>query len=130
MSVCLLFFLERYGDHRDLHVLTHSFPTRRSSDLAEGAAQRGVGEPKCAAFWGDRASLTGVSSWLVRWEDRDEAPVSGGAPMPLLRLIRSEEHTSELQSLMRISYAVFCLTKKKQTRMKHVLPYSVYLISS
>src|SRR3546814_8422378 len=28
--------------------------------------------------------------------------------------VRSEEHTSELQSLMRISYAVFCLTKKKQ----------------
>src|SRR3546814_3680583 len=28
--------------------------------------------------------------------------------------IRSEEHTSELQSLMRISYAVFCLKKKKQ----------------
>src|SRR3546814_9774613 len=28
---------------------------------------------------------------------------------------RSEEHTSELQSLMRISYAVFCLQKKKQT---------------
>src|SRR3546814_4441669 len=31
------------------------------------------------------------------------------------RLHRSEEHTSELQSLMRISYAVFCLKKKKQT---------------
>src|SRR3546814_5477502 len=30
--------------------------------------------------------------------------------------IRSEEHTSELQSLMRISYAVFCLKKKKQQR--------------
>src|SRR3546814_3060336 len=30
-------------------------------------------------------------------------------------LTRSEEHTSELQSLMRISYAVFCLTKKKKT---------------
>src|SRR3546814_6881533 len=29
---------------------------------------------------------------------------------------RSEEHTSELQSLMRISYAVFCLKKKKKTR--------------
>src|SRR3546814_1461353 len=29
--------------------------------------------------------------------------------------LRSEEHTSELQSLMRISYAVFCLTKKKTT---------------
>src|SRR3546814_3385759 len=36
-------------------------------------------------------------------------------PMPLLRCRRkrSEEHTSELQSLMRLSYAVFCLKKKK-----------------
>src|SRR3546814_4065634 len=31
------------------------------------------------------------------------------------RLSRSEEHTSELQSLMRISYAVFCLKKKKKS---------------
>src|SRR3546814_9915279 len=31
---------------------------------------------------------------------------------------RSEEHTSELQSLMRISYAVFCLKKKKQNTIK------------
>src|SRR3546814_8065931 len=36
-------------------------------------------------------------------------------------LARSEEHTSELQSLMRISYAVFCLKKKKnKTTQKHV----------
>src|SRR3546814_2275358 len=33
--------------------------------------------------------------------------------------IRSEEHTSELQSLMRISYAVFCLKKKKQEQRYH-----------
>src|SRR3546814_9139244 len=33
--------------------------------------------------------------------------------------IRSEEHTSELQSLMRISYAVFCLKKKKTTHNIH-----------
>src|SRR3546814_3151126 len=32
---------------------------------------------------------------------------------------RSEEHTSELQSLMRISYAVFCLKKKKTKKTKH-----------
>src|SRR3546814_9795095 len=32
---------------------------------------------------------------------------------------RSEEHTSELQSLMRISYAVFCLKKKKKTSYNH-----------
>src|SRR3546814_7125551 len=34
---------------------------------------------------------------------------------------RSEEHTSELQSLMRISYAVFCLKNKKQTTTIHTL---------
>src|SRR3546814_2105860 len=33
---------------------------------------------------------------------------------PLIELSRSEEHTSELQSLMRISYAVFCLKKKRK----------------
>src|SRR3546814_4590972 len=33
---------------------------------------------------------------------------------PLAGYVRSEEHTSELQSLMRTSYAVFCLKKKKQ----------------
>src|SRR3546814_2600051 len=39
----------------------------------------------------------------------------------LARMARSEEHTSELQSLMRISYAVFCLKKKnnKQHRKLH-----------
>src|SRR3546814_10425249 len=34
--------------------------------------------------------------------------------------IRSEEHTSELQSLMRISYAVFCLKKKKYTQVNNI----------
>src|SRR3546814_8377350 len=38
-------------------------------------------------------------------------------PMRLAR--RSEEHTSELQSLMRISYAVFCLKKQKNTYITH-----------
>src|SRR3546814_9734542 len=37
----------------------------------------------------------------------------GLAPMNVGEMHRSEEHTSELQSLMRISYAVFCLKKKK-----------------
>src|SRR3546814_6111256 len=37
-------------------------------------------------------------------------------PVNLLNAWRSEEHTSELQSLMRISYAVFCLKKKKSKK--------------
>src|SRR3546814_4427397 len=40
----------------------------------------------------------------------------GGLP-----LRRSEEHTSELQSLMRISYAVFCLKKKKKLTLNHIV---------
>src|SRR3546814_1931371 len=40
----------------------------------------------------------------------DVAGIEGGG-------VRSEEHTSELQSLMRISYAVFCLKKKKRTHI-------------
>src|SRR3546814_8309000 len=39
---------------------------------------------------------------------------NGRRPRGRGRLARSEEHTSELQSLMRISYAVFCLKKKKK----------------
>src|SRR3546814_18615635 len=39
--------------------------------------------------------------------------VVAGAAAVLLMFVRSEEHTSELQSLMRNSYAVFCLKKKK-----------------
>src|SRR3546814_9800864 len=40
-------------------------------------------------------------------------------------LPRSEEHTSELQSLMRISYAVFCL-KKKKTNTNHIYIYHTH----
>src|SRR3546814_6815670 len=36
------------------------------------------------------------------------------------RSARSEEHTSELQSLMRISYAVFCLKKKKNNHINYI----------
>src|SRR3546814_3423748 len=41
---------------------------------------------------------------------------------------RSEEHTSELQSLMRISYAVFCLKKTKKIRTKHHTSHRHYVI--
>src|SRR3546814_2351224 len=41
---------------------------------------------------------------------------SMSSSIPARNSLRSEEHTSELQSLMRISYAVFCLKKKKKTQ--------------
>src|SRR3546814_10168444 len=47
-------------------------------------------------------------------------PQWGLAAGPLETDSRSEEHTSALQSLMRISYAVFCLKKKRTNTIKHV----------
>src|SRR3546814_2419140 len=46
------------------------------------------------------------------------AQLVGGGTADVDRCQRSEEHTSELQSLMRISYAVFCLKKKKKIQAK------------
>src|SRR3546814_10419363 len=108
----LSFFFEGYADHRDLHVLTHSFPTRRSSDLQ-------------AAFGGSSFSLRCGFGFAL-----------GHACMPLVdggcrsgsadgSKRRSEEHTSELQSLMRISYAVFCL--KKNTTIQIPLTGRTYV---
>src|SRR3546814_5275979 len=51
---------------------------------------------------------------LVRAEEARVIAKAGGRD-DAGRFERSEEHTSELQSLMRISYAVFCLKKKKKT---------------
>src|SRR3546814_8621479 len=55
----------------------------------------------------------------------------GGRPRPVrdtgrATRCRSEEHTSELQSLMRISYAVFCLKKKN----KQIQEYTKYLLQT
>src|SRR3546814_8386693 len=58
------------------------------------------------------ADASGPTMWLKSWAARDSIP--GGAQAKQ----RSEEHTSELQSLMRISYAVFCLKKKKSKEHK------------
>src|SRR3546814_6006362 len=45
------------------------------------------------------------------------SPEIGGNSFAIAALPRSEEHTSELQSLMRISYAVFCLKKKNKVKI-------------
>src|SRR3546814_7373886 len=51
-------------------------------------------------------SISGTPCTVRKWDNhKDEGRPTG--------LVRSEEHTSELQSLMRISYADFCLKKKK-----------------
>src|SRR3546814_4479791 len=84
------------------------FPTRRSSDLVQQARQHSrregierhrddVPEGRYERRSADHAGRACIGG---RW-------LTGGYS-------RSEEHTSELQSLMRISYAVFCLKKQKK----------------
>src|SRR3546814_9051361 len=113
------FFFEWYVDHLDLHVLTHSVPTRRSSDRGAGAAglQR-RGRPEA----GDdpETFLARCRGARGRTAAAAAAVGHGHRKLPAMS-VRSEEHTSELQSLMRISYAVFCLKKtiKIQTTNTH-----------
>src|SRR3546814_1474351 len=94
----------------------------------------------CCASWSD--AVGGSGALRTRRRVRRHRPVrlaaagqaghQGGADRAAdagrSAVLRSEEHTSELQSLMRISYAVFCLKKKKQinelilqTVLQHIL---------
>src|SRR3546814_6671099 len=57
--------------------------------------------------------------WVISEAPRPPAPTAAN---------RSEEHTSELQSLMRISYAVFCLKKKKKQK-QHINTHSLQIKS-
>src|SRR3546814_4770201 len=61
----------------------------------------------------DLAPAHDIALSLTLFDNRVEHAVANVTLTPTLR---SEEHTSELQSLMRISYAVFCLTKKRKTK--------------
>src|SRR3546814_8232769 len=86
------------------------FPYNDALPISRGAIQEKVD-------WA--AKMFGISALL----QRKPRQLSGGERqrVALARavvrepVVRSEEHTSELQSLMRISYAVFCLKKKRQS---------------
>src|SRR3546814_1584387 len=79
--------------------------------LAHGAHRAELGELR------QHLALAGLPRALDELHDADAHAVADGADREPHRCrglaLRSEEHTSELQSLMRISYAVFCLKKKQ-----------------
>src|SRR3546814_1619405 len=111
--------------HPYLHVLTPSFPTRRSSDL-----------PAIKVIWPEFTERADKEGWPAtrllaaltehemaeRERRRIERHLSDAQLPPgktldsfafdAVPMVRSEEHTSEIQSLMRLSYAGFCLKKK------------------
>src|SRR3546814_10900076 len=116
---------KRYGDHLIFRGLTHTFPpgcvalceeesTGKSSLLGIIA---GVIAPDAGDVWIDVHSFTHTplqaKARLACVPDDCLVFLSRTGRGLLEQPARSEETTSELQSLMRISYTVFCLTKKK-----------------
>src|SRR3546814_6647128 len=79
-----------------------------SSDVCSSDLAAGISEALDEDCPGLRRDRRGEGGDVVRIDE-------GGMPVEA----RSEEHTSELQSLMRISYAVFCLKKKTQATEIH-----------
>src|SRR3546814_4851042 len=126
-SVCVVcFFFNDTATTEIYTLLTHSFPSRRSSDVVFRPARSRHRAGRRRQLFRRHALAAGAGAFhrtrrLARHPYRrrrllpgHHAAVAAGAAPP--RAGRSEEHTSELQSLMRISYAVFCLTKKNQIR--------------
>src|SRR3546814_7137802 len=102
----------------------------RAQELLVQASSTSTGDTGRMAIASDLRGIRETLSVLLNETDYQGIPVfDDGTPtrIPVGRGIqleavgtrqRSEEHTSELQSLMRISYAVFCL-KKKTTKEEH-----------
>src|SRR3546814_4208057 len=111
--------------------MTPSFPTRPSSGLPDrlmlaNSGVLAIGALGALAVTAPVEALLGVTDWRTLFlglaavtvivaaavhtvvPERRDIPADGAVPL------RSEEHTSELQSLMRNSYAVFCLRKKNK----------------
>src|SRR3546814_6636597 len=96
--------------------------------LPDPAPEQPCARPDLAAGDGRRRrAVQGGLAQLARhhpalWRHRAASPAR---PVQLGAARRSEEHTSELQSLMRISYAVFCLKKKIQDNSRIYLDTGV-----
>src|SRR3546814_10031724 len=96
--------------------MTHAFPARSSSDLL-GIAEEILFPDGVPVVEDDHrgALLRALQGGGLVARGMAAAPGAAPAAVAIAAADRSEEPTSELQSLMRISYAVFCLKKKNQT---------------
>src|SRR3546814_3491239 len=89
----------------------------RASGVAAGLSRTPASAARCASH-AELSDRKVASSFFLSCVQR--APTVTASRSVTLKTLRSEEHTSELQSLMRISYAVFCLKKKKKTTYEQV----------
>src|SRR3546814_1676888 len=86
----------------------------KSCLMAAVAAPPSIADVPCRAADGKFISCRGGSEEGTGGAGCDPQPFAYGGARKGRSAMRSEEHTSELQSLMRISYAVFCLKNKKK----------------
>src|SRR3546814_8356330 len=102
------------GDQRDQHVMKHSVPTRSSYERLDDLGRLVDLEQAEVAAAGDVEKAAGCAlHGLLEQRPRDGVLGGlGGAVLAVGGADRSAEPTSELQSLIRTSYAVFCLKKK------------------
>src|SRR5690242_21476807 len=99
------FFFYSYGHHRDLH----SFPTRRSSDLDQGERRGQVGERQYGMVDKDQEFAADCRA--------DKRGCYNPPPGGLSQRVRSEEHTSELQSHVNLVCRLLLEKKKKNNRI-------------
>src|SRR3546814_3928881 len=79
-----------------------------------------IARPLSKAARLDRSNRHAARLFRFRSAERQDRDPRGQEHLaPLADAVRSEEHTSELQSLLRISYAVFCLKKTKYKQTHH-----------
>src|SRR3546814_2378408 len=95
---------------------------QRDAFAVKGSAQSGVDEqPIDTEFHGASGAASRATKQSRAWKSGAPSGCASAhsalAPdISSITIVRSEEHTSELQSLMRISYAVFCLKKKNKNQ--------------
>src|SRR3546814_5152166 len=93
---------------------------RRVMQDQSAASWRAVRHPRSSAPASDAATPPIGGARPTGTRQAGISTFAGNAmTLPPGTIVRSGEHTSELQSLMRISYAVFCLKKKTQTTTIH-----------
>src|SRR3546814_1924991 len=105
---------------RHLFLLLHGArhrPARPAGAVELDRAARGHAQPQRAADGAPRSGCAGAAARRAFRADRCDR----NAGERTRRRPRSEEHTSELQSLMRTSYAVFCLKTKKSKTNTYII---------
>src|SRR3546814_3139998 len=116
MLFCFFFFKDTATT--EIYTYWHTLSLHDALPILTGPAR--------AKGWtlGRMLARSTMRSQIILICDRMSYVRETGGIVSMVQSRRSEEHTSELQSLMRISYAVFCLKKKNKHKTKNLTVYT------